>query len=566
MRKMNMKYADTVLLNGTVYTADEKNTKAEAIAIADGKIQYVGDSSNAEQYIGVGTQVIELDGRMVIPGMIDSHLHPPGTAMSELFSINLSWLAHKESLLELIKGYIEENSDLPVYFGRGWSISAFDGREKVLGPGKDSLDRICLKKPVILQSYDGHSMWVNSKALELAGINLSTPDPEGGSIVRDPNSGEAWGTLKGAACELLPKLEFTKKQLREGFLAFQEMMHSLGYTGYFSAGSDLDMYSLMPEIDASGKLKLWANDSVRIDIRKSESLDAQIKRLIDIHNCCRSKYYRVSAAKIFIDGVVESGTAMLLEPYEEKLGKGHDHYGVYYWDDMIILSETISELNKAGIQVHLHTIGDRAARDSLDAFQLALNEAPGDYRNVMTHLQLVSEDDMPRFKALNVIANVQVYWHFKEPGWWEEIDLSFLGERAEKEYPLRSLRDAGATITASSDYSVVDYPNPIWAMKVGVTRNLSNAQYYDVEDIKSVDDQKWLLNKDERVSIEDMIRSFTINNAYSLFIDHYTGSLESGKQADLVVLSDNLLEIDPLSIDQVTIVKTMFNGEFVYEK
>ncbi len=562
---MAIKYADTAFVNGVIYAADSNGTLAEALTVADGIIQYVGDVNTAGQYVGPESKVIDLDGKMVIPGMIDSHLHPPGNAMSELFSINLPWLANEETLLELIQSFVEENAGLPLYYGRGWSISAFEGRERIWGPKKENLDKVSRKKPIILQSYDGHSMWVNSKALDLAGISGLTPDPEGGSIVRDPDSGESWGTLKGAACDLLPKQEFTAQQLREGFLAFQKMMHSLGYTGYFSAGSDMDMYSLMPELDASGDLKLWASDSVRLDIRKIEPLDAQIQKLVDTHNSYKSKHYRVGTAKIFIDGVVESGTAMLLEPYEESLGKGTDHYGTYYWSDMKALSETVSRVNRAGLQVHLHTIGDRAVRDSLDAFEKAINETPGVHRNIMTHLQLVSEGDLPRFKELNVIANVQVYWHFKEPGWWEEIDLAFLGKRAEKEYPLRSLLDAGALLASSSDYSVVDYPNPVWAMKVGVTRNLSNAEYYAVEDINSIDEEKWLLNKNERVTIEDMIRSFTINNAYSLFIDQFTGSLEAGKQADLVVLSHNLLEIDPLNIDQVAVEKTMFSGEFVYE-
>lgn len=559
------KHADKTLINGFIYTAGHDGKVAEALAIADGLIVSVGNNSDVKRYIGPETEVIDLDGRMVIPGMIDSHLHPPGKAMAELFSINLSWVASKEKLMDDIKAFIDQNPDQGFYHGRGWSISAFEGRERTLGPKKESLDQVCSKAPVILQSYDGHSRWVNSKALELAGITDSTPDPEGGCIVRDPVTGQAWGTLKGSACDLLPNQKFTTKQLREGFLAFQRFMHSFGYTGFFSAGSEEDLHEILVDLDLKKDLKMWVRDSKRIDMRRTESIDSQIDQLIDFHKDYKSDLYQIRTAKIFVDGVVESGTAKLIEPYEEALGKGKEHYGVYYWEDPELLKETVFKVNKAGFQVHIHAIGDRAVRVSLDAFEHALGRVPGEHRNSITHLQLVSAEDLPRFEQLGVTANVQAYWHFKEPGWWEEIDYTYLGVRAEKEYPLRSLLNAGAKLASSSDYSVVDYPNPLWAIKVGVTRNLSNAAYYDVDDIDSIDDQKWLLNGDERVTVKDMIDSFTVNNAYALFIDDRTGSIEPGKQADLVVLGDNLFKIDPLLIDKVRAWKTMFNGEFVYE-
>ena len=558
-------HADLVLKNGVIYTADAVESKAEAVAVKNGLIQAVGSNEIINKHVGPNTRVINLKDRMVLPGMIDSHLHPPGIAIYELYSINLSWIASKDKLLEDIADFVRNNPNLEAYYGRGWAVSVFEGEERKLGPGKESLDQVCPDAPVALKSYDGHSMWVNSKALDLVGITDTTPDPEGGSIVRDPSTGEAWGTLKGSACNMLPPQDFTPEQLREGLKAFQSFMHSLGYTGIFSAGWDHDLYEAFSTMEADNELKLWVRDSKRIDIRKDESLQDQLEQLFNLNRTYRSELYSVTAAKIFIDGVVESGTARLIEPYTEALGKGSDYRGTYYWEDMDALKDTIVQVNQAEIQVHFHSIGDQATRDALDALEEALKIAPGEHRNAITHLQLVSPQDLPRFKELGVIANVQPYWHIKEPGWWHEVDYAFLGERAEKEYPLRSLLINGAIIASSSDYPVVDIPNPLWAIQAGVTRNLYQADYFETEPVIDQDDQKWLLNREERISLNEMIKSFTVNNAYALFIEESTGSIEPGKYADLVVLSENLFQLDPVNIDRAKVCQTIFHGEVVYD-
>ncbi len=557
--------ADLVLNNGFVYTADPVENKAEAVAIKNGLIQAVGSDRDLKKYIGLNTRVINLEGRMVAPGMIDSHLHPPGIAILELYSINLSWIAPKDKLIEDVAAFIQKNPGLEAYYGRGWAVSVFEGEERKLGPSKESLDLVCPDAPIALKSYDGHSMWVNSKALELAGITGSTPDPEGGSIVRDPSTGEAWGTLKGSACNMLPSQSFTPEQLREGLKAFQSFMHSLGYTGIFSAGWDHDLYETFNALEADNELKLWVRDSKRIDIRKAESLQTQLEQLFDLNCTYRSELYKVTTAKIFIDGVVESGTARLIEPYTEALGQGGNYRGIYYWENMDALKDTIVQVNQAGIQAHFHSIGDQATRDALDVLEQALKIVPGEHRNAITHLQLVSPQDLPRFKELGVIANVQPYWHIKEPGWWHEVDYAFLGERAEKEYPLRSLLINGAVIASSSDYPVVDIPNPLWAIQAGITRNLYQAENFNVAPITDQDDHKWLLNSEERISLNEMIKSFTVNNAYALFIEENTGSIEPGKYADLVVLSENLFRLDPVNICTAEVCMTFFHGDIVYE-
>ncbi len=190
--------ADTVFLNGVIYTADANDTTVKALAIKDGKILALGGGSEMEIYIGSGTEVTDLAGKMVLPGMIDSHLHPPGNALIELYNIYLSQKDDKDTILAKAAKFIAANPDLDAYYGNGWSVGVFEGEETIRGPKKERLDAISPNKPVILTSYDGHSIWVNSKALEIAGITKDTPDPEAGVIERDPVTGEPWGTLKGS--------------------------------------------------------------------------------------------------------------------------------------------------------------------------------------------------------------------------------------------------------------------------------------------------------------------------------------------------------------------------------
>lgn len=563
--------AEMVLTNGVIYSADSKDTSYEAIAVRDGLILALGNSQDIESYIGTNTVLIDLDGKMVLPGFIDSHMHPPGNVLREMYNIALSWRDNKETILAKVAAFVEANPDLDSYYGGGWSVGVFDGLESTLGPRKEDLDEIMADKPIILRSYDGHSTWVNSKTLELAGITADSPNPDGGVIEKNPETGEPWGTLKGMAFGMLPVQEYSYDQIIEGVTAFQDFMHSLGYTGFFtpypSAGAapNYDFYKAVMEMEQNDELKLWVRAATRIDINLDEDLDTQINKLINARETYSGELFKITNAKIFMDGTVEAVTAKLLEPYEEDAGMGSDYYGIFYWEDMDALREAIAKLNSEGFTVHIHSIGDRATKEALDAFEDALAQVPGDHRNAITHLQVVDPADIPRFAELGVVANVQVYWHMKEPDWWEEVDYPFLGDRAEYEYPLNSFIKSGAIVASSSDYSVTDPPAPLWAIETGVTRNLNNAEFYEVDDIDGIDDPTWLLNKDERASLEDMIKSFTANNAYALFIEDYTGTIEVGKYADLVILDQDLFSIDPQDIDGVEVLKTIFRGMIVYQ-
>ena len=560
----NLAKADMVLTNGVVYTVDDNDTIAEAVAIKDGKIIFVGSSNDAKAYIGTDTEVVDLEGKMVLPGMIDTHIHAPGTALTELYNINLHGILTEKETMKAIEQFIQEHPDLDMYYGSGFSVGAFSGEEVSMGPRKERLDAICPDKPVIISSYDGHTTWVNSKALEMFGIDKNTPNPPGGVIEKDPKTGEPWGTLKEAAEQLIPAQQFTFEQQVEALKLFQENLHRLGYTSILSiSGGSPVPFDAYKALEEQGELKLRVRGSMTMDPEQDPAPQIEeLKRLRDTYN---SDLMKVTTAKYFADGVVEGVTAYLLEPYEAEAGKGKDYRGEFLWD-MDRLKKAFRMTNSEGFQIHVHSIGDAATRNVLDAMEYAKAHAPkGDYRNTITHLQLVAPEDILRFRELGVVAATQPYWHLKEPDWWEVVDYPFLGERAEYEYPLQSFIKEGVIVTASSDHPVTTPPNPFWAIEAGVTRNLNNAEHYGVEDIQHMDDPKWLLNKEERASLKDMIKSFTRNGAYATFQENEVGTIEEGKYADLIVLDQNLFEIDPIHIDKVKVLKTIFNGEIVYD-
>ena len=557
--------ADKVWTNGVIYTADEADTFAEAVAVKDGTIIFVGSAKDAEGYIGKDTEVVDLAGKMMLPGMTDSHLHPPGTMYAELFNINLNGVLTEEDTMRIIEEYVAANPDMEVYYGDGFSVGAFSGEEVSKGPKKERLDAIS-DKPIIIGSYDGHSAWLNSAAFEYCGITKDTVPPEGG-VIEKTADGELWGTLKELAWDLVPAQKYTEDQIREAHIAFQDFMHSLGYVGitHMSSGiTAVDKTDPFIDMDKEGILKLYITKNTVID--PNGDYAAQIEAAKEIRDAYNSEFYKTTSLKFFADGVVEGVTGYLLEPYTAEAGKDTDFVSAPLWTEND-MKEAFALGNAEGFQIHVHSIGDAATRQTLNAMEYARDKnGEGDYRNVITHLQLVDPADIKRFGELEVIATAQPYWAFKEPYWWEVVDQPLLGdERAENEYPLQSFIDAGTILVSSSDHSVTPYPYPFWAIEVGVTRNLNNAEAYEVEDITDMDDPKWLLNRDERVSLENMIKSFTINAAFQNFREETTGSIEVGKNADFIIIDRNLFEISPLDIDKTQLLETILKGETVWE-
>jgi len=552
--------ADTILENGTIYTIDDKNTIAEAIALKDGEVLFVGSKTGAEAYHGTATKVVDLNGKIVMPGFVDAHVHAPGAKLTELFDIYLYESITKEQTLADVKAFIDAHPNQTEYWGSGYTVG-MAGDSK--GPKAEWLDAICKDKPIILTSNDGHNMWLNSKALEMNKITKDTPNPAGGLIQKDPVTGALWGSITDADSLISMSQTYTTDQQSQALKAFQESMLGWGYTSIMSiapTGVDLERYQ---ELEKSGDLTMRVNLAEKI--APEEPFEPQLQSLIDMRTKLDSELIDVTTAKFFADGVVEGMTGYLLEPYDEAAGLAPDYRSEFYWNPDE-LDKYFDRIMEEGFQIHVHSIGDAATRLVLDSMEYAQNQNPAlDNRNVITHLQLVDNKDKARFGKLEIIAALQPYWHLKEPEWWDYVDKIALGEeRAYTEYPVKSLLDAGAILTASGDHPVSPVNNPFWAIEADVTRNLNNAEYYGVDDITDINDPTWLLNPAERVSVMDMVKAYTVNGAYELYREKSIGSLEIGKFADMIVVDQDIFKANPLDIDKTKVLTTIFDGDVVY--
>ena len=550
--------ADTVLKNGTVYTIDENNTVAQAVAIKDDKIVYVGSNAGAAAFIGSSTQVVDLKGKIVMPGMVDSHVHRSGSALTELYDIYLYECLTKEDTLTTIKAFVDANPDLEVYWGAGFSMGlAGDPR----GPKAEWLDEICSDKPIILTSNDGHNTWMNTKAFEMNGITKDTPAPTGGTVQVDPVTGELWGNLTDADSLITMEQTYEDWQITESMAYFQDYMNEWGYTSIMSISDTyLDAFK---ELDDADKLTMRVNAGMCFVPEKT--LDAQMKEMNDIKATYDSDLIDITTVKFFSDGVIEGMTGWLLEPYDPAAGLDPDYVSEPIWEQSV-LNRFFDRILSEDYQIHVHSIGDASTRSVLDAFEYAQDKnGDQEYRNVITHLQVVDEADKVRMGELDIIGSTQPFWHLKEPEWWDYVDSVALGpERAWTEYPVKSLMDNGVMMTFSGDHPVSPINNPFWAIEVAVTRNLNVPEFYAVDPITDIDDTTWLLNPDERISVLDAVKAYTINGAYQLYRDDTTGSVEVGKFADMIVVDQDIFKINPLNIDSTKVLTTIFNGEPVF--
>jgi len=534
--------AELVLRGGAVYTMDPQRSWQQAIAIRDGKILYVGTDAGAGAYTGPETRVVELEGRMVLPGLQDIHIHPISGGM-EIAQCDLNGLETADEYLEKIRNYADANPDLPWILGGGWLMSAF-------GPGamprKELLDAIVPDRPVQLYSSDGHSSWVNSKALELAGITRDTPDPADGRIDRRPDTGEPIGSLQEGASALLDHVTppVTDGQRRDGLRYSIGMLNAYGITAVQDASvsaPDLDTYRAL---DESGELSLHVEASQHWD--SGQGLE-QIEQLVARREHYARGEVRANTVKIFQDGVMENYTAVMLEPY---LLEG-DVRGVPL-QEPAYLKEIVTALDAKGFQVHFHAIGDGAIRQSLDAVEAARRaNGPSDHRHHISHLELIDPQDIPRFGELQVIADFQALWAY-EDDYIEDLTIPFIGaERARWLYPINSVLQSGGMLAFGSDWSVTT-ANPWYQIEVAVTR-------MDPDD---AGDSVFI--PEERIPLQEAIAAFTINAAYVNHLEGTTGSLEAGKLADLVVLDQNLFEIPPQAISDTRAVLTLFEGRPVH--
>ena len=552
--------ADLFFENGVIYTVDEEDTIAQALAVKDGKIVFVGSAQEGTSYRENAAEVVDLRGGMLLPGFIDGHIH---TVTPEFFDFILLGDRDVDSVVKTIADYVKVSPDQDIYYGYGVNVGLFEGDEITKGPKKERLDEISPDKPMIIFALDGHSIWLNSKGFEYCNISKDTSSPPGGEIVKDDDTGELWGSVTNSAMALVPDPTFSGDKLSLILQHFQSNLNSLGYTSIMTLpanGAFAIPWEGYHTLDQEGLLHVRVRGA---NILKPWSFEEDFARIKELKVEYNSDLVALTAAKVFADGIMASESAYLLQPYNNTA----DHYGEAIWTQDALNNAYVT-MNKEGIQVHTHSIGDAAVKMALDAAEYAKSNTPGsDLRNTITHLQLIDADDLPRFKELGVIPVVQPFWHFKQPGAWEPIELPVLGERAETEWPLKSFVDNGAILVFSSDYPATNVPHPFYAIEIAVTRNLPDGAAYGApDDITDIDDPRYLLNPNERIDIKDAIRAYTANAAYSIFAEDIVGTLEVGKSADVIVIDQDLFSIDPLKISDTQVLKTYFNGKLVYSQ
>jgi len=533
--------AELVLTNGAVYTMDEARPRVEAVAVEGGGIVYAGDSRGAARFVGAGTRTIDLGGRMVLPGFQDSHIHLVNGGI-ELGQCNLNGLETKEAVFAAIKDYAARNPGLPWIVGGGWDLPLFPQAN----PSREALDAIIPDRPACLDAADGHSAWVNTKALEAAGITANTPDPPGGRIERDPRTGGPTGTLRETAAGLVRRHvpDLGAADYVRGLKAGLEMAARFGITSIIEANAGRSVMDAYAALDGSGELGLRVLASLSADPNKGT---AEVERLAGLRKAYEGAHLKATAAKIFVDGVVESHTAALLEPY---LDRGGDR-GTPLIEPATLDALAVA-LDAAGFQIHVHAIGDRAVRMTLDAFEAAARaNGPTDLRHHIAHLEMIDPADIPRFKALGVTANFQALWAYPD-SYITDLTAPILGpERSGRLYPIGSVARTGAVIVGGSDWSVSS-ANPLDAIQVAVTRRAPDKP----------DGPAWLPR--ELVDLPAMLAAYTKNGAWLSHEENLRGTIAVGKLADLVVLDRNLFEIPASDIHSTKVLLTIFDGREIY--
>ena len=546
-----MRAADLVFLGATVEPITPLPGPApDALAVTEGRISAVGAGADVEELIGAATRVIRLNGETLLPGFQDAHVHPVQGELT-VMQCDLSELS-ADQFGGAIGAYAAEHPDRAWIVGAGWSVTDFPDA----APRKGDLDTLVADRPTFLWSRDGHSAWVNSRALDVAGISAATPDPAGGVIVRDPD-GSPRGTLREGAISLVE--EFvpppTSEQHATALASVQRRLHALGITAWQDA-SVYDSGACARQLDAyraaakAGSLQARVVAALFWDPRRGIE---QVEGFVDQAETASIGRLRAGTVKIWVDGVIEGLTAAMLDPYLDEQGHTTEDRGMALVPPEP-LREAVIALDRAGLQVHMHAIGDAAVRSALDAIEAARKaNGPSDHRHHIAHIQLIHPSDLPRFAALGATGNMQPIWACHEPT-MDQRTIPFLGpERTGWQYPFASLLRHGARLAAGSDWPVSS-ANPLLEIEVGMTR------------VNELMRSGHPFLPGERLSLDQALTAFTIDSAYVNHLDRETGSLEVGKLADLALLDRNLRDASAGPIGEASVEATWVEGLDVYAK
>jgi predicted amidohydrolase YtcJ len=540
--------ADLVLLHGKIHTEDATRSVVQALAVRGNSIVAAGTDESIGAFNGPNTRKLDLGGRVVLPGIVDAHTHPAQSAQDlGKCSLDDKQLAPSD-IKALVAACLKEH---PAERNQWFEVTMVNPSQLKLS--REDLDSMLPDRPLLLSGSDGHTVWVNSRALKLAHITGSTVDPDGGHIERDA-AGAPTGTLRdnatGMAVAVMPVagLEHEAAQLEKAL----DSMRATGITSVQDAAVDDHTMRIYKRLYDTHRLNMRVRGSFWLKNLHEPATDLigeaakfSAKWQID------PDFLRADAVKIFADGVIEypSQTAALLEPYLD--GQGHPTHNrgpSYFAQDN--LNRIVTGVDAAGLTVHIHAIGDRAVRAALDAFADARHHnGVLDNRDQIAHLELIDPADFPRFKELGVIANFQLLWA-ERGDYVDGATVKYLGpQRSRYLYPARSLRDAGAMIAGGSDWGVSSF-NAFAAMEHAITRSAGRG--------------KPPLLPEQSLALQDMIDAYTINAAAALKQEHTTGSLEAGKRADFILLDRDIFAIDVFDLHNTQVIATYLDGRAVY--
>jgi predicted amidohydrolase YtcJ len=538
--------ADLALLGGSLLTIAQVGGRAAALAVRGGRIVTVGSDDAVRQQIGPRTRVIELGGRTVLPGFQDAHVHPIGAGL-EALRCSLHGQRGLDAYLAAVAEYAARRPDTEWITGGGWSMDDFPGGT----PRAEDLDRAVADRPAFLPNRDGHGAWVNSLALERAGITAETPDPPDGRIERDPD-GSPSGTLHEGAAQLVERLipVDTEAEMLDALAWAQAALHRLGITAWQDAWVLRDMIDVYRRFAEGGRLTARVIGAHWWDRTRGPE---QIEPWLAMREQGAVGRFAVTSVKLMLDGIVENFTAAMSAPYLDGTGNPTSNSGI----DFIapdVLADVVTRIDALGFQPHFHAIGDRAVHHALDAVAAArAANGPSDTRPHVAHIQVIHPDDIARFAPLGMVANAQPYWAVHD-GQMDRLTIPFLGpERSTWQYPFGSLLRAGARLAMGSDWSV-STADPLVQIEVALNR-VSDANR---------DREPFLPG--ERLTLDEALAAFTIGSAYVNHLDGETGTLEVGKLADLIVLDRDIDAPDAGPLGDARVIGTFVEGEAVHDE
>jgi predicted amidohydrolase YtcJ len=535
--------AEMVIVNARVYTVNAKQPWAEALAIRGDKILAVGSAKDIAAYRGASTKVVDAQGKLVLPGFTDCHIHFMEGSLG-LTRVDLNGTNSVAEIQKRVKEYAVAHPKAEWIEGMGWLYSTFGA---VALPDKKFLDEVVPDRPVYLQAYDGHSSWANSKALALAGITGETADPPGGKIVRDAK-GEATGALKESAGDLVAKVT-PKPTHEERVAALRLGMHEankFGLVRVHSAGQDFEWLDLYNELRQKQLLSLRFYIAYFLDPPELKADD--IEKIEQARRTYRDDWISGGVVKTMLDGVIEAHTAAMLAPYSDD----PEQAGKMFWEPAKY-QQAVTELDRRGLQIFTHAIGDKSVRLALDAYQQASEtNHTSDARPRIEHIETISAQDIPRFGKQGVIASFQPLHAYPNENVLNVWARNAGPERTQRAWVWHSIESTGGVLAFGSDWPVVTL-NPWPGVQNALTRKTAEG------------DPPNGFVPQERISLEHAIRAYTLGAAFAGHRERIEGSIEPGKLADLIILARDLFKIEPNQIGDMEVLLTIVGGKTVYQ-